>query len=158
MQRGSVGGPVRSFSFFPLISECSGQASHCVFTKDDGWNFQETAYLVLSFSFSLPCLTSASLSRSENVQVKYRSKVVKYAWPMPQPAAESLPWVRVTLASGETVQTKLLVGLKSNHGAFVPWLVLFFICCSSGLFSDRRRWTELNGQERVGDPNGQVGL
>lgn len=52
------------------------------------------------------------VSLSDNVQVRYRSKVVKYSWPMPQLAAESLPWVRVTLASGETVQTKLLVSLS----------------------------------------------
>lgn len=35
--------------------------------------------------------------------------MVKYTWPMPHQAADSVPWVQVTLASGETVQAKLLV-------------------------------------------------
>lgn len=41
--------------------------------------------------------------------VKYRSKVVKYTWPMPHHAADFVPWVQVTLANGETLQAKLLV-------------------------------------------------
>lgn len=72
-------------------------------------------------------LSDLLVSFSDNVQVKYRSKVVKYSWPTPQQAAESLPWVQVTLASGETVQTKLLVSLSGIAGLlFVAPSALFF--------------------------------
>lgn len=50
----------------------------------------------------------------DNVQVKYRSKVVKYIWPMPH-QAESIPWVQIKLANGGTLQTKLLVSLSFTH-------------------------------------------
>lgn len=60
---------------------------------------------------------------SDNVQVKYRSKVVKYTWPMPHQAAHSIPWVRVTLANGETLQTKLLVSLMPTHKLVVHQFV-----------------------------------
>lgn len=80
------------------------------------------------------------VSPSDNVQVKYRSKVDNYTWPMPpHQAAESLPWVRVTLASGETLQTKLLVSLSlvitlqmlKGPSAFFPYVV-FLPCCQIG--------------------------
>lgn len=51
---------------------------------------------------------------SDNVQVKYRSKVVKYIWPMPH-HADSIPWVQVKLANGDTLKTKLLVSLFLRH-------------------------------------------
>lgn len=66
---------------------------------------------------------------SDNVQVKYRSKVVKYAWPMPHHDADFIPWVQVTLASGVTLQTKLLVSLIPSHQLY--WfsvLVCFGFC------------------------------
>lgn len=69
----------------------------------------EMAYIVEN-DIVVAALTKQLDSLSDNVQVKYRSKVVKYSWPMPHHAADSVPWVRVTLASGETVQTKLLIG------------------------------------------------
>lgn len=54
--------------------------------------------------FLFPCVT-------DNVQVKYRSKVETYRWPMPHQAADCVPWVQVMLANGEVLQTKLLVSL-----------------------------------------------
>lgn len=69
----------------------------------------EMAYIVEN-DIVVAALTKQLDSLSDNVQVKYRSKVVKYSWPMPHHAAHSVPWVRVTLASGETIQTKLLIG------------------------------------------------
>lgn len=61
---------------------------------------------------------------SDNVQVKYRSKVVKYTWPMPH--QESIPWVQVTLASGDTLQTKLLVSVLPTHRRVCSSLLAFF--------------------------------
>ncbi|KAI4879787.1 hypothetical protein NFI96_027200 [Prochilodus magdalenae] len=46
----------------------------------------------------------------DQVEVQYRTRVVKYTWPRPYQVSDSIPWVQVTLASGQTLQTKLLVG------------------------------------------------
>ncbi|MEQ2280305.1 putative ubiquinone biosynthesis monooxygenase, partial [Ameca splendens] len=66
------------------------------------------ASIFIHISIVVTCFVFLLLS--ENVQVKYKSKVVKYTWPTPHHAAESVPWVKVTLANGETLQTKLLIG------------------------------------------------
>uniref|UniRef100_A0A8C5BYF2 Ubiquinone biosynthesis monooxygenase COQ6, mitochondrial n=1 Tax=Gadus morhua TaxID=8049 RepID=A0A8C5BYF2_GADMO len=44
------------------------------------------------------------------VKVKYRSRVVQYTWPTPYQSDGGVPWVQVTLASGETLSTRLLIG------------------------------------------------
>uniref|UniRef100_A0A3P9HE01 Ubiquinone biosynthesis monooxygenase COQ6, mitochondrial n=1 Tax=Oryzias latipes TaxID=8090 RepID=A0A3P9HE01_ORYLA len=77
------------------------------FDKEDLEN--EMAYIVEN-DIVVVSITRQLDTLSDNVQVKYRSKVVKYTWPMPHHAAESVPWVQVTLANGETLQTKLLIG------------------------------------------------
>uniref|UniRef100_A0A3Q3RQ84 Ubiquinone biosynthesis monooxygenase COQ6, mitochondrial n=1 Tax=Mastacembelus armatus TaxID=205130 RepID=A0A3Q3RQ84_9TELE len=69
----------------------------------------EMAYIVEN-DIVVAALTKQLDSLSDNVQVKYRSKVVQYTWPMSHLATDSIPWVQVTLASGETLQTKLLIG------------------------------------------------
>ncbi|KAM3594595.1 uncharacterized protein V6R79_010523 [Siganus canaliculatus] len=76
----------------------------------DKENLQDEMAYIVENDIVVAALTKQLDSLSDNVQVKYRSKVVKYTWPMPHQATESIPWVRVTLASGETVQTKLLIG------------------------------------------------
>ncbi|XP_070776365.1 ubiquinone biosynthesis monooxygenase COQ6, mitochondrial isoform X2 [Enoplosus armatus] len=83
--------------------------SDALITFDKENLLDEMAYIVEN-DIVVAALTKRLDSLSDNVQVKYRSKVVKYAWPMPHQAADSIPWVQVTLASGETVQTKLLIG------------------------------------------------
>ncbi|XP_034078475.1 ubiquinone biosynthesis monooxygenase COQ6, mitochondrial [Gymnodraco acuticeps] len=77
------------------------------FDKD---NLEDEMAYIVENDIAVAALTKQLDSLSDNVQVQYRSKVVKYAWPMPHQAADSIPWVKVTLASGETVQTKLLIG------------------------------------------------
>lgn len=52
---------------------------------------------------------------SDQVTVQYRTKVVKYTWPKSHQVADSIPWVQVSLANGETVQTKLLVSETPHH-------------------------------------------
>ncbi|TKS86456.1 Ubiquinone biosynthesis monooxygenase COQ6, mitochondrial [Collichthys lucidus] len=76
----------------------------------DKENLQDEMAYIVENDIVVAALTKQLDSLSENVQVKYRSKVVKYTWPMPHQAAESIPWVQVTLANGETIQTKLLIG------------------------------------------------
>uniref|UniRef100_A0A8C4F2C6 Ubiquinone biosynthesis monooxygenase COQ6, mitochondrial n=1 Tax=Dicentrarchus labrax TaxID=13489 RepID=A0A8C4F2C6_DICLA len=76
----------------------------------DKENLQDEMAYIVENDIIVAALTKQLDTLSDNVQVKYRSKVVKYAWPMPHQAAESIPWVQVTLANGETVQTKLLIG------------------------------------------------
>uniref|UniRef100_A0A673AUZ2 Ubiquinone biosynthesis monooxygenase COQ6, mitochondrial n=1 Tax=Sphaeramia orbicularis TaxID=375764 RepID=A0A673AUZ2_9TELE len=76
----------------------------------DKENLQDEMAYIVENDVVVAALTKQLDSLSDNVQVKYRSKVVKYTWPMPHQAADSIPWVQVTLASGETLQTKLLIG------------------------------------------------
>ncbi|XP_076604280.1 ubiquinone biosynthesis monooxygenase COQ6, mitochondrial isoform X1 [Chaetodon auriga] len=76
----------------------------------DKENLQDEMAYIVENDIVVAALTKQLDSLSDNVQVKYRSKVVKYTWPMSHQAAHSIPWVQVTLASGETVQTKLLIG------------------------------------------------
>uniref|UniRef100_A0A669C2X8 Ubiquinone biosynthesis monooxygenase COQ6, mitochondrial n=1 Tax=Oreochromis niloticus TaxID=8128 RepID=A0A669C2X8_ORENI len=82
---------------------------HALITFDKENVEDEMAYIVEN-DLVVAALTRQLDSLSENVQVKYRSKVVKYTWPMPSQEADYIPWVRVTLANGETLQTKLLIG------------------------------------------------
>ncbi|XP_008398435.1 ubiquinone biosynthesis monooxygenase COQ6, mitochondrial [Poecilia reticulata] len=77
------------------------------FDKED--LLDEMAYIVEN-DIVVAAITRQLDAMPENVQVKYKSKVVKYTWPMPHHAAESIPWVKVTLANGETLQAKLLIG------------------------------------------------
>ncbi|XP_033980905.1 ubiquinone biosynthesis monooxygenase COQ6, mitochondrial [Trematomus bernacchii] len=77
------------------------------FDKD---NLEDEMAYIVENDIAVAALTKQLDSLSDNVRVQYRSKVVKYAWPMPHQTADSIPWVKVTLASGETVQTKLLIG------------------------------------------------
>ncbi|XP_041810092.1 ubiquinone biosynthesis monooxygenase COQ6, mitochondrial [Chelmon rostratus] len=76
----------------------------------DKENLQDEMAYIVENDIVVAALTKQLDSLSDNVQVKYRSKVVQYAWPMPHHAADSIPWVQVKLASGDTVQTKLLIG------------------------------------------------
>ncbi|KAM4542018.1 ubiquinone biosynthesis monooxygenase COQ6, mitochondrial [Odontesthes bonariensis] len=76
----------------------------------DKENLQEEMAYIVENDIVVAAITKQLDTLSDNVQVKYRSKVVKYTWPMPHQAADYIPWVRVTLANGETLQTKLLIG------------------------------------------------
>ncbi|XP_034530910.1 ubiquinone biosynthesis monooxygenase COQ6, mitochondrial isoform X1 [Notolabrus celidotus] len=76
----------------------------------DKENLEEEMAYIVENDVVVAALTKQLGTLSDNVQVKYRSKVVKYTWPMPHEAAESVPWVQVKLANGESVQTKLLIG------------------------------------------------
>ncbi|XP_049596296.1 ubiquinone biosynthesis monooxygenase COQ6, mitochondrial [Syngnathus scovelli] len=77
------------------------------FDKD---NLEEVMAYIVENDVVVAALTKQLDSLSENVQVKYRSKVIKYTWPTAHQTARSIPWVQVTLASGETLHTKLLIG------------------------------------------------
>lgn len=86
------------------------------FLKKDAWMLLCVCVLIFHFNVLLRLL-------SDNVQVKYRSKVVKYIWPMPH-QAESIPWVQIQLANGDTLQTKLLVRFSHTHKH--PYKIVFF--------------------------------
>ncbi|XP_054653603.1 ubiquinone biosynthesis monooxygenase COQ6, mitochondrial [Dunckerocampus dactyliophorus] len=77
------------------------------FDKD---NLEEEMAYIVENDVVVAALTKQLDGLSDNVQVKYRSKVVKYTWPVPHKAVHSIPWVQISLASGETLQTKLLIG------------------------------------------------
>ncbi|XP_028994414.1 ubiquinone biosynthesis monooxygenase COQ6, mitochondrial isoform X1 [Betta splendens] len=83
--------------------------SDALITFDKENLLDEMAYIVEN-DVAVAALTKQLDSLSDNVRVKYRSRVVKYTWPMPHHAADSVPWVQVTLANGETLQAKLLIG------------------------------------------------
>ncbi|XP_027028274.2 ubiquinone biosynthesis monooxygenase COQ6, mitochondrial isoform X1 [Tachysurus fulvidraco] len=69
----------------------------------------EMAYIVEN-DVIVAALTKQLQTHSDQVEVQYRTKVVKYTWPRPFQVADSIPWVQVTLANGRTLQTKLLIG------------------------------------------------
>ncbi|KAF7201877.1 ubiquinone biosynthesis monooxygenase COQ6, mitochondrial [Nothobranchius furzeri] len=77
------------------------------FDKED--LLDEMAYIVEN-DIIVAAITKQLDTLPDNVQVKYRSKVVKYTWPVFHRTADAVPWVQVTLASGQTLQTKLLIG------------------------------------------------
>ncbi|KAL6105704.1 coq6 [Pungitius sinensis] len=77
------------------------------FDKED---MQDEMAHIVENDVVVAALTKQLDNLPENVQVKYRSEVVKYSWPMPHQPAHAIPWVKVMLASGESVETKLLIG------------------------------------------------
>ncbi|KAM4625816.1 ubiquinone biosynthesis monooxygenase COQ6, mitochondrial [Polymixia lowei] len=76
----------------------------------DKENLQDEMAYIVENDIIVAALTKRLDSLSDNVKIQYRSKVVRYTWPMSYQVADSIPWVQVTLASGETLQTKLLIG------------------------------------------------
>uniref|UniRef100_A0AAZ3QAG2 FAD-binding domain-containing protein n=1 Tax=Oncorhynchus tshawytscha TaxID=74940 RepID=A0AAZ3QAG2_ONCTS len=72
------------------------------------WNLQFGS--IKSFKQPTTSLTKQLENLSDQVRVQYKSKVVKYTWPKSHQVADAIPWVQVTLANGQTLQTKLLIG------------------------------------------------
>uniref|UniRef100_A0AAY4B3L3 Ubiquinone biosynthesis monooxygenase COQ6, mitochondrial n=1 Tax=Denticeps clupeoides TaxID=299321 RepID=A0AAY4B3L3_9TELE len=83
--------------------------SDALITFDKENLHDEMAYIVEN-DVIVAALTKQLQTLTDQVEVKYKTKVVKYIWPMSHQAAESIPWVQVTLANGQTLQTKLLIG------------------------------------------------
>uniref|UniRef100_A0A8B9K8F9 Ubiquinone biosynthesis monooxygenase COQ6, mitochondrial n=1 Tax=Astyanax mexicanus TaxID=7994 RepID=A0A8B9K8F9_ASTMX len=76
----------------------------------DKENLQDEMAYVVENDVIVAALTKQLQTLSDQVEVQYRTRVVKYTWPRPYQVADSIPWVQVTLASGQTLQTKLLIG------------------------------------------------
>ncbi|KAK0136395.1 Ubiquinone biosynthesis monooxygenase COQ6, mitochondrial [Merluccius polli] len=76
----------------------------------DKENLQDEMAYIVENDVVVAALTRQLDSLPDNVKVKYRSRVVKYTWPMSYQATDAVPWVQVTLASGETLHTRLLIG------------------------------------------------
>lgn len=77
------------------------------FDKD---NMEEEMAYIVENDIIVAALNRQLDTLSENVGVQYQAKVVKYRWPRSHQAADSIPWVQLTLADGQTLQTKLLIG------------------------------------------------
>lgn len=73
-------------------------------------NLQEEMAYIVENDIIVAALTKQLQALSDHVDVRYKTRVVKYNWPMCYQTADSSPWVQVTLASGEILQTKLLIG------------------------------------------------
>ncbi|XP_028294242.1 ubiquinone biosynthesis monooxygenase COQ6, mitochondrial [Gouania willdenowi] len=78
-----------------------------IFDKE---NLQDEMAYIVENDIVVAAITKQLDSLTDNVEVKYRTKVVKYTWPTPPQASDIVPWVQVTLANGETLHTKLLIG------------------------------------------------
>ncbi|XP_046905097.1 ubiquinone biosynthesis monooxygenase COQ6, mitochondrial [Hypomesus transpacificus] len=76
----------------------------------DKENLQDEMAYIVENDIIVAALTKQLESLQDNVKVHYGTKVVKYSWPRSHQVQDSIPWVQVTLANGETLQTKLLVG------------------------------------------------
>ncbi|XP_030642238.1 ubiquinone biosynthesis monooxygenase COQ6, mitochondrial [Chanos chanos] len=76
----------------------------------DKENLQDEMAYIVENDVIVAALTKQLQTLSDHVEVKYKTKVVKYTWPSSHQVADSIPWVQVTLANGQTLQTKLLIG------------------------------------------------
>lgn len=76
----------------------------------DKENLQDEMAYIVENDIIVAALTKQLDNLPENVKVRYRTKVEKYTWPKSHQVAEVIPWVQVTLADGQTLQTKLLIG------------------------------------------------
>ncbi|KAL4613150.1 hypothetical protein GN956_G23396 [Arapaima gigas] len=90
----------------------------------DKENLEEMAYVVEN-DIVVAALTKQLDSLAGQVEVQYRTKVVKYNWPRSYQAADSIPWVQVMLANGQMLQTRLLIGADGpnsmvRHEAGIP--------------------------------------
>uniref|UniRef100_A0A8C8CGP4 Ubiquinone biosynthesis monooxygenase COQ6, mitochondrial n=1 Tax=Oncorhynchus tshawytscha TaxID=74940 RepID=A0A8C8CGP4_ONCTS len=76
----------------------------------DKENLQDEMAYIVENNIIVAALTKQLENLSDQVRVQYKSKVVKYTWPKSHQVADAIPWVQVTLANGQTLQTKLLIG------------------------------------------------
>ncbi|CAB1330892.1 unnamed protein product [Coregonus sp. 'balchen'] len=76
----------------------------------DKENLQDEMAYIVENDIIVAALTKQLENLSDQVRVQYKTKVVTYTWPKSHQVAESIPWVQVTLANGQTLQTKLLIG------------------------------------------------
>uniref|UniRef100_A0A8C7D284 Coenzyme Q6 monooxygenase n=1 Tax=Oncorhynchus kisutch TaxID=8019 RepID=A0A8C7D284_ONCKI len=76
----------------------------------DKENLQDEMAYIVENDIIVAALTKQLENLSDQVKVQYKTKVVMYTWPKSHQVAESIPWVQVTLANGQTFQTKLLIG------------------------------------------------
>uniref|UniRef100_A0A6Q2XKQ4 Ubiquinone biosynthesis monooxygenase COQ6, mitochondrial n=1 Tax=Esox lucius TaxID=8010 RepID=A0A6Q2XKQ4_ESOLU len=75
----------------------------------DKENLQDEMAYIVENDIIVAALTKQLENLSDHVRVQYKSKVVKYTWPKSHQVEDSIPWVQVTLANGQTLQTKLLL-------------------------------------------------
>uniref|UniRef100_A0A8C8FUE6 FAD-binding domain-containing protein n=1 Tax=Oncorhynchus tshawytscha TaxID=74940 RepID=A0A8C8FUE6_ONCTS len=76
----------------------------------DKENLQDEMAYIVENDIIVAALTKQLENLSDQVKVQYKTKVVMYTWPKSHQVAESIPWVQVTLANGQTFQSKLLIG------------------------------------------------
>lgn len=76
----------------------------------DKENLEDEMGYVVENDVVMAALTKQLDAVLDQVKVQYRSRAVRYTWPLPYQTAESNPWVQVELASGQQLQTKLLIG------------------------------------------------
>uniref|UniRef100_A0A4W5KLY0 Coenzyme Q6 monooxygenase n=1 Tax=Hucho hucho TaxID=62062 RepID=A0A4W5KLY0_9TELE len=81
----------------------------------DKENLQDGMAYIVENDIIVAALTK-QLENTNQVKVQYKTRVVMYTWPKSHQVPESIPWVQVNLANGQTFQTKLLIredGLNS---------------------------------------------
>uniref|UniRef100_A0A4W5KHK2 Coenzyme Q6 monooxygenase n=1 Tax=Hucho hucho TaxID=62062 RepID=A0A4W5KHK2_9TELE len=84
----------------------------------DKENLQDGMAYIVENDIIVAALTKQleNTSLKNQVKVQYKTRVVMYTWPKSHQVPESIPWVQVNLANGQTFQTKLLIredGLNS---------------------------------------------
>uniref|UniRef100_A0A4W5K696 Coenzyme Q6 monooxygenase n=1 Tax=Hucho hucho TaxID=62062 RepID=A0A4W5K696_9TELE len=103
---------IMNMSFWKLPSTTSLKDALITFDKE---NLQDGMAYIVENDIIVAALTK-QLENTNQVKVQYKTRVVMYTWPKSHQVPESIPWVQVNLANGQTFQTKLLIredGLNS---------------------------------------------
>ncbi|XP_042714447.2 ubiquinone biosynthesis monooxygenase COQ6, mitochondrial isoform X4 [Chrysemys picta bellii] len=77
-------------------------------------NLEDMGYVVEN-DVIMSALTKQLDAVSDRVEVLYRSRAVGYTWPLTCHLSDTSPWVKIDLADGRRLETKLLIGADGQN-------------------------------------------
>ncbi|CAM4570722.1 unnamed protein product [Lepidochelys olivacea] len=77
-------------------------------------NLEDMGYVVEN-NVIMSALTKQLDAVSDQVEVLYRSRAVGYTWPLSCHLSDKSPWVKIDLADGRRLETKLLIGADGQN-------------------------------------------
>ncbi|XP_015281841.1 PREDICTED: ubiquinone biosynthesis monooxygenase COQ6, mitochondrial [Gekko japonicus] len=100
---------IKPFRRMQVWDACS--EAMIIFDKD---NLEDMGYIVEN-DVIMSALTKQLDAMSDRVEVLYRSRALRYTWPLPYQTCDASPWVEIDLADGRRLQTKLLIGADGQN-------------------------------------------